>query len=149
MASPNSGHSASSDPGSNGRPKPDPAELRARMASVRSDLERDIAGVSHKVHDATHWQYYVKKFPFVCLGAAMIAGYALVPSRKQEPIALTDEQIKELADAGKLHIAPEPKGNQTASMAQQAGLALGSMVARAGLDYLGKILAQQGIKKDE
>lgn len=146
MPAPNSGQSANPNPGSNGRHTPAPSsdELRQRMASVRGDLEQDIAGVSQKVQDATHWQYYVKKFPFVCFGAAVLAGYALIPSRKQGPVVLTDEQIKELADAGKLRIMHEPKPAQTASLAQQAVLALGAFAAKEGMSYASRFLAQQG-----
>ncbi|MCO6046290.1 hypothetical protein NG895_20520 [Aeoliella sp. ICT_H6.2] len=150
MATPPAGQPTPGTPGSNGRPSPnlDAEQLRERMATVRGDLERDIAGASQRVHDATHWEYYVKKFPFACLGAAVLAGYALVPSKKPGPIVVSDEQIKELADAGKLHIVSEPKPAQTASFTQKAMLGLGTIAARAAVAYVGNLLGEQGHAKD-
>lgn len=150
MPAPNSGQAAQPNPRSNGHVDPtrDIQLLRERMAGVRGELERDIAGVSQEVHDATHWQTYVKKFPYLFFGAAMVAGYTLIPAKKPSSIVVSDEQIKELADAGKLHIVHEPKPPQSASLAQQALLALGAFAAKEGMAYASRLLSQQGNSKD-
>lgn len=118
--------------------------LRQRLADVRSDLQREIAHVSREVQNAKHLQYYVKRFPFLCFGAAALVGYALIPTRKPAPIVATDEQIKELAETGKLHIVSETHPIKNASISQRAALALGTAVARAGMAYVGKAIGQQG-----
>lgn len=122
----------------------DPEELRRRIAGLRAELRRDIADASQEVQHAMHWQYYVKKFPFLCAGAAFLAGYALIPTRKPAPVVATDKQIKELAEAGKLHLVSEAASAKDSSVAQRAALALGTVAARAGMAYLGKVIGQQG-----
>lgn len=121
----------------------DAETIRTRMAEVRSDLERDAMRVSHEVQRATHWEFYVRKFPFVCAGLAAVVGYSLIPSPRRETVVATDEQIKKLADAGKLHLVADPPPKQQASVTSKALLALGTIAARAAMAYVGKELGSK------
>lgn len=114
--------------------------IRSRMAEVRSELRRDVDRLAHDVQQATDWKRYLRKYPYVVLGVAAVVGYSLVPARKREAVVATDEQIRELADAGKLHIISDPAPPQIAGMTQKVALALGTMAARAAMSYIGKEL---------
>lgn len=142
MSSPNQPSHANAVP-PNGAPRPDADQIRQRMLHLRDDLQREVAGVSRGVQDAAHWQFYVKKFPFVCVGAAVVAGFALVPSRRPAAVVATDDQIKSLAEQGKLHVISDAPPQKEVGLSQKAALALGTMLAREGVAYLGKVISAQ------
>lgn len=133
-------NSTTHDVGTNGRHQAD--AIRQRMAEVRTELEEDVHQISKEVEKATHWEYYVKKFPFVCVGVAAMAGFCLVPSRKPQTITVTDEQIKKLAEQGKLHVVSDPPPQQRTTLPQKAMLAVGTVAARAAMAYVGKLLGE-------
>jgi hypothetical protein len=120
-----------------------PDEIRSRMAHVREELQRDVAELTHDVQQATDWKMYVRKFPFACVGVAALIGFSLVPSRRRATMVATDEQIKKLADAGKLHVIADPPPAQKAGVTKKIALALGTVAARAAMAYVGKELGQK------
>ncbi len=121
----------------------DAETIRKRMAQVRSELERDARSVSEEMQRATHWEYYVRKFPYACIGIAAFVGYSLVPSPRRQTVVATDEQIKKLADSGKLHVVADPPPKRERSATAKVGLALGTVVARAVMAYVGKNMGEK------
>jgi len=61
----------------------------------------------------TDWQYYVRSYPWICLGAAAAVGYLLVPSRvevfKPDPQTLA-ELVRQHQVAVKTEVKPQPSG---------------------------------------
>jgi hypothetical protein len=52
-----------------------------RMEEVRWDVDEDVQEIVEGARDMGKWRYYVKNYPWVCLGAALAAGYLIVPRR--------------------------------------------------------------------
>ena len=55
--------------------------IRQRMEEVRCDLDEDVQGIVEGARDMRDWRSYVRTYPWVCVGAAVAAGYLLVPRR--------------------------------------------------------------------
>ncbi len=139
-----------SGPNRHANGRPDDAEaIRQRMAQLRSELRRDVDDLAHDVHQVADWKTYVQKFPYATLGLAALVGFSLVPTRRQETVTATDEQIKKLADAGKLHVVADRPPVQAAGIGQKAAMALGSIAVRALVAQLGKQLGQRVDRGDD
>ena len=53
--------------------------IRQRMDEVRCDLDEDVQDIVEGARDMGKWRYYVRTYPWICLGAALAAGYLIVP----------------------------------------------------------------------
>lgn len=113
-------------------------DIAAAMQRVRSDLQRDVEGISHQVHEATQWQTYVKRYPWTCLAVAAAVGYSLVPRRQQEQVVASPDTVEQLVKSGKLRIEATEGASGKPTFAQQAMLGLGTVAARALMAYFGK-----------
>ena len=56
-----------------------------RMKDVRRDLDEDVQEIVEGARDMGKWRYYVRTYPWLCLGAAVAAGYLIVPRRSRGP----------------------------------------------------------------
>ncbi len=70
------------------------------MQQVRRELRADVAGIVDRAQDIvdraqdmTDWRYYVRSYPLVCLGAAAVVGYLLVPTRVKH-LNTRDQEVK-------------------------------------------------------
>ena len=58
---------------------PETQAIRQRMELVRCDLDEDVQEIVEGARDMGDWRYYVKTYPLICLGGALVAGYLIVP----------------------------------------------------------------------
>ena len=71
--------------------------IRQRMEEVRCDLDEDVQEIVEGARDMGDWRSYVRSYPWVCLGAAAVAGYLIVPRRPWETLARLANQGRLLA----------------------------------------------------
>ncbi len=64
------------------------------MAQVRRELHEDMQGVVAGAEAASDWHYYVRRYPWLALGVAVVAGYVIVPKRRRT-IAETADAVAE------------------------------------------------------
>jgi len=55
--------------------------IASRMEGVRCDLDEDVQEIVESARDMRDWRTYVRKYPWVCLGAALAVGYLVAPRR--------------------------------------------------------------------
>lgn len=100
----------------------DIAEIQRQMSEIRGEMRHDMNTLVTNARTLSDWRYYVRNYPWACLGAAAFAGYLLVPPRVRAaaPAASGSE--------------PQSRGEQTAKEQKRglAGMVLG-MVASAAL----------------
>ncbi len=60
---------------------PQPDEIRERMAMIRQRIDEQSDEVVAQVNELSDWRSYVRRHPWVSVGAAAALGYVLVPSR--------------------------------------------------------------------
>jgi hypothetical protein len=78
-------------------------KIRRRMAELRRELESDVRQVKQGASVVTDWRFYVRKFPWAVAGAALVAGYLLVPKRKKV-VKPDPEMIEELVRQKKIRV---------------------------------------------
>lgn len=115
-------------------------DLQRQMREVRVELRDDVQDLMNKAHNMGDWTSYVKAYPWLCVGAAAVAGYFLVPVR---PLIVhpDPEALFKLAKEHKLVMKPEDRPSQK----KKGGLVsqLVSMAAAAALQGGLKIATQQ------
>ena len=53
------------------------------MQRIRCEIDQDLQDVSASAHSMVNWKHYVKTYPWVCLGAAAVLGFLIVPKRSR------------------------------------------------------------------
>jgi hypothetical protein len=103
-------------------------EIQRQMRQVRRELGEDVREIVENARTMTDWRHYVRSYPWVCLGAAALVGYLIVPARPQviKPDAAT---LAEWAKSQKLVIEPTGAIQTKPSLARQlAGMAAGALL---------------------
>ena len=96
--------------------------IRQRMDEVRCDLDEDVQEIVEGARDMGKWRYYVRTYPWICLGAALAAGYFIVPPIRR---VQSDPQT----------FAPTPSRGHARGMLQTF---LGNLVMRGVSAYVGQ-----------
>lgn len=121
--------------------------LRSEMAQVRHELSEDVDDVVENAKELTDWRHYVRKYPFVCVGAALAVGYLVVPQRI-EIVSPSAKQIEKLAKRDHLVVKHSPNagpaspGWKSKLLTFGANLLLRSAITYAG-QQAGKLLGEQ------
>jgi hypothetical protein len=122
-------------------------EIERQMRDLRSELREDVQDIVENARVMTDWQYYVRSYPWLCLGAAAALGYVLVPVR----VEVVRPDPRELADLVRQHqvnvkaeVKPQPSSgwlgqlvNLGASVALQGAVAIASRQIQQFLQGLG------------
>ena len=82
-------------------------EIRRQMAQIRHDLHQDVSNVVSGVSDVVNevsgvmdWRAALRGHPYILVGAALAAGYLIVPRRKQ----VSEPSLNSFASS----VVPEP-----------------------------------------
>jgi len=92
---------------SQGKPTPssaEAAEIQREMREIRADLRDDVHDIVESAHKMADWTQYVTAYPWLCVGAALAAGYLVVPQRAVIMRPDADAMI-ELAKKHKLFVS--------------------------------------------
>jgi hypothetical protein len=115
-----------------------------RMSEVRCDLDEDVQEIVEGARGMGKWRYYVRTYPWVCLGAALAAGYLIVP-RRQSGIRPDAQTLAELANQSRLlatsHLPPQ--GNARGMLLAFVGNLVMRGVTSYALQQAGKLIATQ------
>ena len=81
-------------------------EIRERMALIRQRIDEQSVEVVAQVSELSDWRSYVRRYPWISVGAAAALGYVLVPKKtkpvtegstrgtKQHPAAFTTDELR-------------------------------------------------------
>jgi hypothetical protein len=121
-------------------------KIRRRMAELRRELECDVREVSRGARVYSDWKFYVRKFPWAVAGAALVAGYMLVPKRK--PIIKPDaETIAELVKQKKIRVeSVTPDPNKPGMMKSLLMMGL-TWAVRTGVQHMTQQMAANAQNK--
>jgi hypothetical protein len=78
------------------KPTSDVEQLREEMRRLRSHMDADVDSFVENTRDLFNWHSYFQKVPWLCLGAAALTGYLLIPS-KSKSVTVDLEKLLELA----------------------------------------------------
>jgi hypothetical protein len=92
-------------------------QIGQEMRQVRAELHADVREIVNSAQVLGEWQYYVRRYPWVCVGLAAAAGFFLVPAR---PVIVHPDAkaLLELARANKLEIKMESPSTKRAGIVE-------------------------------
>ena len=105
-------------------------EIQREMREVRAELRDDVQELVVNANQMTDWTIYVRAYPWLCVGAALAAGFFIVPSRSVivKPDA---EGLMELARRNKLVVKMQetpPQQKRGGLMAQLVSMAAAALL---------------------
>jgi|GEM_PF-3551442 len=59
----------------------DISDIQRQMSEIRGEMRHDMNTLVTNARTLSDWRYYVRNYPWACLGAAAFVGYLLVPPR--------------------------------------------------------------------
>ncbi len=114
------------------RPEATIEQVREEMRQIRSNLDDEVETLAQSTRVLFDWRSYVRHSPWLCLGAAAVAAYLVVPS-KPKIVAPTPEQLADMAKHAKVTLGDSGIQSKTKSLGRElAGVALG-LILRAGM----------------
>jgi hypothetical protein len=84
----------------------DVEQLREEMRRLRSHMDADVDSFVEHTRGLFDWHSYFQGAPWLCLGAAALAGYLLVPS-KPRSVSVDLEKLLDLASHRQVHVKGE------------------------------------------
>jgi len=124
-------------------PTDDADAIQRQMREVRAELRDDVKELAASARDMADWTNYVRAYPWLCVGAALAAGFLIVPQRSVV-IKPDAEGLVELARRHKLVVKMEekPKSKQRAGLfGQLLGMAA-SMILQRGAAVVSEQMSQ-------
>jgi hypothetical protein len=116
-------------------------QVREEMRQIRSNLDDEVETFVQSTRGMFDWRSYVRHAPWLCLGAAAVAAYLVVPS-KAKVVSPTPEQMAELAKHAKVTLGESVTQEKSKSLGRElAGVAVG-LIVRAGLSVATQQLNQ-------
>jgi hypothetical protein len=109
-------------------------EIRKRMAELRRELDIDMGKVSQSARAMTDWTFYVRRFPWAVAGAAAVAGYLLIPKKKQN-ISPDPEALSELVKNRQVRVEPASLRGETNKLLKSLLMTGIGLAARAAINY--------------
>ncbi|MEZ6046421.1 MAG: hypothetical protein R3C11_12795 [Planctomycetaceae bacterium] len=106
------------------------AQIRESMQRIRCELQTDVEQVRESASQLTSWQYYVRKYPWACVGAATALGALVVPKRKHVVNQIDADSLRNMISNLKL----TPKSQQEeVDDAEKSGFMKGMVTFVTGL----------------
>jgi hypothetical protein len=116
-------------------------KVREEMRQVRSNLDDEVATFVENTRGLLDWRSYIRHAPWLCLGAAALAGYLVIPSRPKV-VKPSPDQLAELAKHSHVSVTDTGTQQKAKSLGRElAGVALGLLV-RAGVSVATQQLNQ-------
>jgi hypothetical protein len=112
----------------------DADEVQRQMRDIRADLRDDVHEIVESANKMADLSTYVRAYPWLCVGAALAAGYLIVPQRAviMRPDA---EAMIELAKKHKLFVNTTD-GMQGGKMPRKRGGLFGELLGLAAATLL-------------
>jgi hypothetical protein len=124
-------------------PDDEASEVCRRMAALRRELDGDMRDVTESARAMTDWTFYVRRFPWAAAGAAALAGFLLVPRKKQVIAPPDAATLAELAKHKELWAsATTPPTADAKSIAKTIFWTIAAAAGRAALAYVSEQISK-------
>lgn len=120
--------------------------IRYRMQRVRRHLDENVDEIVANAQQMFNWRYYVRRHPWVSLGAALAAGFLIVP----RPKVVTDRRVyldREAAETLARHndrLVIEEEEGASPSLFKSMGIMAANALVRAAISYVGQQVGKAG-----
>ncbi len=110
-------------------------EIQREMQHVRTNLRTEVHNLAQRARETTDWRHYVRRYPWVCLGAVAATGYLLVPHKKTSfGIAAAD-----LPKSGRAPVvAAGSAAGMTSALVAMVVRAVASAAVQRGMEFVNR-----------
>jgi hypothetical protein len=124
--------------------------IRQRMDEVRCDLDEDVQEIVEGARVMGKWRYYVRTYPWICLGTALAAGYLIVPRRPagMQPASQTPAESADPSRSPETSPTP-PRGHPCGMLLTFLGNVVMRGVSAYALQQAGKLFDTQVAKSPQ
>jgi hypothetical protein len=119
--------------------------ISRRMAELRCALTGNVHAVSRSARVMTDWTFYVRRFPWATMAIAVIAGYLLVP-KKKNIISPDQEALAQMVRKHQLRLDVDHKAEKPGLAHSLLALAA-SWAAKAGVGYVGELMRTAAVNR--
>ena len=119
--------------------------ITRRMAELRRALTGDVHAVSRSARVMTDWTFYVRRFPWATVAIAAVAGYLLVP-KKKNIISPDQEALAQMVRKRQLRLDVDHKAEKPGAAKPLLALAA-TWAAKAGIGYVGELMRTAAVHK--
>ena len=116
-----------------------------RMAELRRELTGDVRQVSRDARVMTDWTFYVRRFPWAMVGIAAVAGFVLIP-RKKQIISPNQEALAEMVKKNQLRLDVDHKQEKPGMLRALVAMAT-TWAVKAGMEYVGERARSAAVHK--
>lgn len=112
-------------------------EILRRMAEIRGNLHHEAEGIAENARVMTDWRFYLRSYPWACVGAAAAVGYLMVPNRLQI-ISPDVNTLLKLAKKNRLSVTPEPEPQKRGGLVGTLFTFAANTAVRGLISYAGQ-----------
>ncbi|MEX0728616.1 MAG: hypothetical protein WD065_20250 [Planctomycetaceae bacterium] len=110
------------------------------MKELRVQLDKDVEKVQFGTKTLLDWHYYVRHYPWACVGVSTLVGFLVVP-RKLEMKSPDVETLEKLARKHQLVVRPYSQAQAEKGLFSTAFSFLMGLVVRTAMTQLGAQIA--------
>jgi len=110
-------------------------DIQREMQQVRANLSCDVRSLAQRARDTTDWRFYVRHYPWACLGAVAATGFLLVPRKKQVTISGLAHVAK---DGDRVQVKADRGVGVTAAITSMVIRFAANALMRRGMDLLSR-----------
>ncbi len=122
--------------------------IRKRMAELRCELTTDVRDVGRSAREMANPLYYFRRYPWASIAVATVAGYLLVPKKREVKVIRPDpDMLAELVRKQQVNVDTTKAANDSGGLVRSLvamGLTWG---LRTGLTYMGQRLTAGAVQK--
>ncbi len=122
-------------------------EIRRKMQHVRRDVDVDVSQIVDSANTLSDWRFYVRRYPWLCVSAALAAGYFVWPRRQALGKQLDGVDLKALLAQAGLPAAAISSGGS--GLAMKALGIVGPIAAKSAMAYIMQRLGDGGPRASE
>ena len=78
----------------------DAERIREQMRHLRQDLGAEVKDIVWGAKQLADWRYYVRNYPWACVGGAFVLGFLAIPGRRKPLDAETQRLVEQLKRHG-------------------------------------------------
>lgn len=130
-------------------------QIKKSMERIRCELDTDFQEVRRSASRLTDWQHYVRRYPWITIGAASLLGCLVVPRKKNQAAHLDADSLQRIISSitSARRERPETKDEQDEEVedAENSGymkammtFAAGSIMRAATAHFVNKYLGDTG-----
>lgn len=115
-------------------------QIRKTMAVIRRELDDDLDHVEQSARTLMDWRYYIKNYPWACVGVAAAIGYFVIP-RRLEINSPDPKTLEKLARDRHLVVEQKPEAEAKGGLLGGAFSFISGLILKTAMAQVGAQLA--------